>query len=167
MTIVRRMLAGITGAAMLACATALPVAAQDADAAIPAPGFKWSGVYVGAYAAGVASFLFGTRVGYNFVGERLVVGVETGAGVATFVGFVDIRGRVGALVRERAFAYYVMGLLFVPAAGQSLFTIGGGLEYAIGRDLSVFAEAGAVRPVGGPPVFAPIFQIGVNWHPGN
>lgn len=157
----KKLLAPIVGIVLLA-SQSFPATAQPAQTAQ----FQWAGPYISAY-TGYGLGWFGTRLGFGIARDRLVASVEAGAGLASLIGFVELRGRVGLLVRPNILAYYYTGFIANPGLALSVFTIGGGVEFAFARDLSIFADAGGVRPIGGPPIFTPMLHVGINWRPQN
>ncbi len=174
----RRMLAGATALVMTAGAAAAadmpmmvaPTAPPPVIA--PAPTFNWAGTYAGGYVGQIAAPLaVGGHFGFNRVNGRVVFGGEVGLGVipAGPVLTLSTRGRVGVTLGQRALLYGAAGieLIFVGFPPQPLFSVTGGLEYAVGDRISVFGEVGlfgAIVPFGC--CGFPAYRVGVNFHLG-
>ena len=135
----------------------------------PMIGFDWSGPYVGAYGGyliGVGFGQAGAQAGYNFMlGNTFVAGIEVQAGgIWAFPGLLgeaNANARLGAAFGDvLVYAEGGVGIIY-PVAFT--WNAGGGLEYAINNDFSVFGEAKAVGAFGGGYIGTTV-QAGVNWH---
>ncbi len=162
MKFLRTALAGALAVGMVASASAAncPMAPPAPPPPLPtAPAFDWSGPYVGAYTGWVIGtpFIFlGAQAGYNFTFGNFLVGAEVNAGTV-FSGppfNFGVKGRLGYVAAER--------LLIYGFAGYDNFGplhLGGGLEYAVGSNLSLRAETSVYccwSPV--------IIKAGINYH---
>ncbi len=167
MTPLARFVAAAIGAASLACAAASPAEAQMSA---PVP-FDWGGFYVGGY----AGFAFlpgaggsnqaGLRLGYNFVNGRFVSGIETRTGIAYAAGGggadLAVAGRAGFLIHESVLLYGVTGMGW---SGALYYFSGGGVEFGMGPQLSLFLDAS----VFGAPALGlccgGLVKAGIAWH---
>ena len=108
---------------------------------------------------------FGVQFGYNFVlrGNILAgIEVETGNMIATLTD-ASLNARLGFIARDRILLYAEAGIgtqVAVP-----LINVGGGVEIAVGGDMSLFAEAKGLFVVGGG-FFGTTYATGLNFHPG-
>jgi hypothetical protein len=162
-----RLFLGVVGSVLITtgalAADPLP-GAPTASPQIARPGaFDWSGLYVGVYTS-TNGPVIGTLVGYSVLRGRLLFGLEGGAGTASGFGMVNLRARLGATIRPRLLGYYATGVIWVPVLSQAALELGGGLEFAIADDVSLYAEAMAIHPFG-IPLWALNFQAGVKWYP--
>ncbi len=139
---------------------------------VPAPGFDWAGTYVGGNFSWIGGPVAGAQFGFNSVNGRMVYGAEAGLGVVTFspVFQASARARAGVLIgdQERLLLYGTGGLVFYfGGTTQLLWTVAGGVEFALGDRISVFAEAGIIGSVApfGCCAF-PGLRGGVNFHLG-
>ena len=154
--------------------TLISTAAPAADLAlappppIAAPAFNWAGAYVGTFGGFTPAFAtgrFGVQFGYNFVlrGNILAgIEVETGNTIATLTD-ASLNARLGFIARDRILLYAEAGIgtqVAVP-----LINVGGGVEIAVGGDMSLFAEAKGLFVVGGG-FFGTTYAAGLNFHPG-
>jgi hypothetical protein len=157
----------LRGAAAGLAALFLVAAPAVAQPSSSPPSFSWGGVQVGAYAGSVTGgLLLETRVGYNVVRNRLVLGVDVGAGTFGAFGVVEARGRIGAVVRSNVLAYYSTGVTFIQLAGPYL-TLGMGVEYGFRGDLSVVGEINVIHPLFvSPSPYFPTMLAGISWRPG-
>ena len=126
------------------------------------PAFDWSGLYFGVYTS-TNGPVVGTLVGYNVLRGRLLFGLEGGAGTASGFGMLGLRARVGAVI-PRVLGCYATGVLWVPALSAAALELGGGLEFAMASDISLYAEVLAVHPFG-IPFWGLNLQAGVKWYP--
>ncbi len=161
-------------ATMASAADFSPVMTSPAVAPAPttiyAPTFDWAGPYVGAYGGytfGLLGPSAGAQAGYNFVNGNFLTGVEVQAGVAiggpAFEGWTN--GRVGAVLGSNFLLYGEAGIGMIGLGDQFLWAAGGGAEVALGRSVSLFAEAKVLGDFGD--CCAYVGQGGLNWRPGN
>jgi hypothetical protein len=154
----------ITAAAIFAGGSSLPAYAQTAP---PAANMAWSGPYVGAYAGFFfVNTIVGLRAGYNVTFGQWVASAEASIGMINgggVVGEVTARGRIGALVRPRFLAYASATLGYIPFLTVRYLGLGGGIEFAVADDISVFTEVGFANTFSVPG--AMVYQLGVHWHP--
>jgi opacity protein-like surface antigen len=135
----------LAGSAIAANAADLPTIPGSPPPPPPmaAPAFDWSGMYFGASGAFYfGGFEVGAHVGYNMTRGSLLFGGE--ASVLYFIGAVNpisvqAEGRVGYVLGQRALLYANAGAGFV-IGGTFYFEVGGGLEFAVGQNISLFAE---------------------------
>jgi len=159
----------VVGSAVAAnAADIIPAPPPPPPAPPMAPAFDWSGPYVGAYAGymfGPGLAQVGAQAGYLWDLGGFVVGLEgqVGGGFA----FPGIFGEANLNARA---GYGFGDLLAYAEAGVGVlwpitytWNAGGGLEYAINSDMSVFGEAKAVGAFGGG-IFGVSVQGGLNWH---
>lgn len=170
----RALLLGTAGSLMLAT-TAMaadiptPVAPPPPPAPMAPPAFSWSGPYIGAFAGydtTLTGVIDGVQFGYNFEFGNFLAGLEVETIYPTFGGtIVDARlnARVGAVLGDVLLIYGEAGIGSWVVA--PVWTIGGGIEYAIGQSISLFAEGEAVFVMGGGYVATQI-TAGVNYHAG-
>lgn len=149
-----------------------PIAPPPPSPYVPAPAFDWSGPYVGAYGgymfiAGFAQF--GVQAGYNFMlGTNFLAGIEVqGGGIFAFPG-LGAEGNLNARLGATFGNILVYGEAGVGVIWPVAYTwnAGGGVEYAINRNMSLFGEAKAVGGFGGG-LLGVSAVGGVNWHIGN
>ncbi|MGD9740434.1 MAG: outer membrane protein [Bauldia sp.] len=178
----KTLLAVTAGTAVLASAGAFaadvgPIVVPEAPAPAPAPivepaGFDWSGFYLGAlggYRIGPSDWSIAGQAGYNFVaGGNLLFGVEARAGVTGLGGdgtefAAMIGGRAGFIAGDRLLLYAATGLGYRPSEPQWSWNVGGGAEFALGQNLSIFGEARYARPFGEGEGGTQI-NVGLNWH---
>jgi hypothetical protein len=135
-----------------------------------APGFDWAGAYVGANAGWWrgSPWTVGVQAGYNFVFNRVLVGIE---GRFDYAGgfappmYVAAAGRVGFLIGDRALLY-AQAEIGTAIGGLAGWGAGGGIEFGVGRSVSIFAESLVYGAFGG--VCCGVSVVGgLNWHPGN
>jgi hypothetical protein len=156
------------------------VAPPPPAAPMAAPGFDWSGIFIGAFGSvnfetglGVSWYNVGGQIGYNIVRGRILLGVTGQAGSWINTGgsgfLLQANGRVG-FVFDRIVPYALVGYgAYGPSGAVDRFLdIGLGAEIALGQRLSAFGE---VRyewfPGFPPPPHFIRFEFGVNLHPGN
>ncbi len=169
-----------------AAAVSISTAASAADFVMTpgappmtAPGFDWSGPYVGAIAglhneAGLSYQYSGVQFGYNFVlRDRILAGleVETIHWVLPGWPFVSaaLNGRLGFIAGDRVLLYAEAGIGTYFFTGTGVITAGGGVEIAVTDALSVFGEVNREFFFGGGglvPVPFTNFELGINHHPG-
>jgi opacity protein-like surface antigen len=140
-----------------------------------APGFDWSGPYVGAIAGlfntGGASFQYGgVQFGYNavFRGNMLAgLEVETVHWMTPAFPIVAayLNGRLGFIAGDRVLLYGEAGIGTYLLGGLGVFTAGGGVEIAVTNMLSVFGEVNRQFAVGGGALPFTTFEVGINHHP--
>lgn len=127
----------------------------------------WSGLYFGTLGGWSTTFglsEFGVQVGYNFAWDRFVAGLEietTHPGAGGALINASLNARAGYAVGDRVLVYGEAGIgewLFVPT-----YTLGGGVEFAVGDQMSLFAEAKAQGFIGGG-IFGTVIRGGVNVH---
>lgn len=120
----------------------------------PTPVFDWAGFYLGA-GTSVAFFYFApddrdrefhltAYAGANFaIGARAIAGAEAYATVWDFLDDgIELRfgaeARVGLLATPRLLPYAALGIAHYSfGPGNTYLTLGGGVEIAIGRSLSL------------------------------
>jgi opacity protein-like surface antigen len=143
-----------------------------------APGFDWSGPYVGALAgifnlAGSSFQYAGVQFGYNVVlRDRILAGLEVETAHPFLVGlpYVNafLNARLGMIAGDRVLLYGEAGIgTFLIGPGPGMFSAGGGVEIAVTNAMSVFGEinrlffiAGGLIPTG-----YSTFELGINYHP--
>lgn len=178
MRLFNKILAGAVGSLMLASTGALaadiapivPPAPAPMIIPPPAPGFDWSGLYVGAmggYTTGAQVWTAAGQVGYNFVNGNMLYGVEGRFG-ATNLGngalFVASgNARVGFIAGDRTLIYAAAGIGYIPSVSAGFYTVGGGAEFAVGQNVSLFGEARYIHGFGGGNGTAQL-NFGLNWH---
>ncbi|MCC6735351.1 MAG: hypothetical protein IT534_04405 [Bauldia sp.] len=134
----------------------------------PPPGFSFAGPYVGAYFGRLvaeSAFQAGLQGGFNFLRGPFLVGAEAQLGAAFGGGFAfeaDLNARLGFVLGERFLVYGEGGIGYI--SGVPVYTAGGGVEIGVGQSFSVFGEAKALGPLGGP-ILSLTVQAGINWHP--
>jgi hypothetical protein len=157
-----------TGVALAADFSPPPAPPSPAPAA-PA-GFNWDGSYAGLYAGAYLGFGLqtGVSIGTNVVlGSSLLFGFEGQVGAIFLapptVFEADLNARLGFIAGadDRALFYGEGGIGF--AGGAGFWTGGGGLEFGIGRSVSIFAEGKFAGTFGGG-FNGILVQGGVNWH---
>ena len=176
-----RLFLGVVGSALIATsvnAADLPQAPTVAAPPPPpppmaAPGFDWSGLYVGGYAgllwdAGIDFVQLGAQAGFNIVRGALLAGIEGQVGAVLVLPGVgleaDINARLGAVLGQRVLLYGEAGVGII--TGTPIWTAGGGIEVGLRQSLSVSAEAKALFTF--PTTFQGVtVQLGMNFHPGN
>jgi hypothetical protein len=176
MRLSRKLVSFFAGTAMLAGVTSGPAAAAEIFTPfIP----DWAGPQfsfffglpggLGGGGGGGAPSTFGAMAGFSMTNGRMVFGGDLTLGINTVVSFANVRARVGALVRPRLQAYLHAGFVYVPILptppGPLHFTAGGGLDFAITHDISVFAEVTAIRINIPPAIYIPVWNVGVTWRP--
>jgi outer membrane immunogenic protein len=169
-----------TGGLAHAADLIIPVTPQPI---MPAAGFDWDGLYVGAQGGaqfgGATNGVVGGFAGVNFnTGAGFVAGVEMNGDYVWNGAFnaweVLASGRVGALVTDDVLFYGKAGLGYRdtnnngPAQGAT-YAFGGGLEFAAADSVTIRGEVlgqgflGAGAPNGGAPV-AVKTTIGAAYH---
>lgn len=172
------LLAGAAAAAAADLPT-IPPAPPPPPPAPAAPAFDWSGPYIGAYGAGIFNppgdpiIPVGVQADFNFVRGAFLVGAE----VYGEYRFWDngnhwaagANARLGAVLGERLVVYGEAGVGWVNALGGfPVWNAGGGLEIALGRNMSLFTEVKAIAPFNaGPGALGIQVQGGLNFHLGN
>lgn len=160
----------VLGAATAANAADIPtIAPPPPPPPPPAPVFDWSGPYIGAYAGyvfGVGWVQTGVQAGYNFDLGGLVAGIEGQIGptftLPGIIGEVNVNARAGFGLGQ-ALIYGEAGVGYLISPSVFTWNAGGGVEFLINTDMSVFAEAKALGAFGGG-VFGVSVQGGLNWH---
>jgi hypothetical protein len=175
MRLSRKLVSFFAGAAMLAAGSGPASAAEIFTPFVP----DWNGPSlsfffglpggIGGGGGGGAPTTFGTMAGFSMTRGRIVFGADVAMGINTVVFFGNVRARVGALVRPRLQAYLHAGLVVVPILpsppGPLHFTAGGGIDFAVTHDISVYAEVTAIR-INIPPALAiPVWNWGITWRP--
>ncbi len=138
---------------------------------MPTPTFNWGGVYVGAfggYTFGLATADIGMLAGYNFVSGNFLAGAEArvGVGLAGPAFFGSLNARAGYIVSPNLLLYGVGGVGYIPAVTTVTYTFGGGAEFAINNNLSVFGEARGLGAFGGGCCLLTL-QTGLSYHIGH
>ena len=153
------------------------VAANAADPIMPAPPpppppaapvFDWSGPYVGAYTGylfGPGFLQVGAQAGYLWDLGGFVVGVEGQAGggwaFPGLFGEANLNARAGySFGSVLAYAEAGVGVLW-PVTFT--WNAGGGVEFAINNDMSLFVESKYYGTFGGGGLAIGV-QGGLNWH---
>jgi len=160
----------VLGSAVAANAADIPMAPAPPPPPPPAaPVFDWSGPYVGAYAGyvfGVGWVQTGVQVGYNFDLGGFVAGIEGQVGPTfTFPGIAaeaNVNARAG-IGFGQTLLYGEAGVGYLFNAGFATWNAGGGIEFLVNSDVSLFTEAKAIGAFGGG-IFGVTVQGGVNWH---
>jgi opacity protein-like surface antigen len=165
---------GFSNASALAADIVPIVPAPPPVVVVPAaPGFDWSGLYLGAYAGyniGIPEFAVGATAGFNIVRNRLLFGAEVrvgvffpGEGPTGFDLHLEGLGRTGFLIGDRLLAYGTAGVGTVFCCGFTYWFAGGGVELGMGERLSIFGEVRAYDDIGD---FSPqlMLRTGVNFH---
>jgi opacity protein-like surface antigen len=173
-----KLLLGTASAAVVSTAAlaADPVIAPMTPAApMAAPGFDWSGPYVGAIvgfnALGIAYPFDGVQFGYNFLFRgNMVAGIEVQTthymGPTPNVG-ASLNGRLGFVTGDRVLIYGEAGIGVWTVAPVGIFSLGGGVEIAVTSTASLFGEVKREYVVGGGLTpFDTAFTAGVNFHSG-
>ena len=146
----------------VAAAALLVGGAQAADLIIPttpqpiyeAAGFSWDGLYAGVNLGGQfadddSQFLLGGAVGVNFmVADPILVGLEVQGNYLFENDDFDDAGqfpalaRVGAVVTDSVLVYAAggAGVQFNDNDDESIYALGGGVEFAATDAISVRAE---------------------------
>lgn len=164
------------GTATSAAAADIPMAPPAPPPPPPAPAFEWSGAYIGVY-GGYNSVIppgtAGALLGYNFTfGTNFLAGVDVRVG-AFFPGVAPIdfyglaNARVGWVAGDNVLLYGIAGVGYVPVAAYLFWSAGGGIEVAVGSNMSIFGEVKAENcfGCGFPPGL--MLRAGLNWHFGN
>ena len=177
MRLSKKLISFFAGAAMLAAGSGPASAAEIFTPFVP----DWNGPSLsfffglpggigGGGGGGGAPSTFGAMAGFSMTRGRVVFGGDLTLGINTVAAFANVRGRVGALVRPRLQAYLHAGFVYVPLlastpVGPLHLTAGGGLDFAVTHDISVFAEVTAIR-INIPPALAiPVWNWGITWRP--
>lgn len=173
------LLAGVAASALLGSAAqaADPVPVMVAPipspvAPPPAPAYDWSGLYAGAfggpilYLGAVDWWNAGIQVGYNFVPDRILFGIEGEVGrwfsPGTGGWLFQLNARVGYTM-GRVLPYAVVGVGKYPGSDYH-FNIGGGVEFGLGEHLSLYADVRLERFQGYPDDKYIRLQTGLNYH---
>jgi hypothetical protein len=140
-------------------------------------GIDWAGGYVGPV-AGYSRFdgpvyipQAGVVVGYNFVRDRIVTGIEGqlraafGGPGGTSVG-VDASVRAGFLADTAVMFYVTAGGGYMLGGGFPLLYFGGGLELAASRSMSINLELVTGRIGAGPCGRCYAIEAGIIFHVG-
>lgn len=131
--------------------------------------FSWTGPYAGAFGGydfTLGGAIAGVQFGYNFAVGNFLAGFEVETIYPIFGStIVDARlnARVGAVLGGSFLAYAEAGIgswVVVP-----VWTIGGGVEFAVNNSISVFAEGEAIFAIGGGYIGTQV-TAGINYHPG-
>ena len=136
---------------------------------VPAPSFDWSGPYIGAYGGyvfGVGWIQTGVQAGYNFDLGGFVVGIEGQLGadwtLPGLIGEANANAKAGVVLGQALlYGEAGVGLLF-PGPGFG-WNAGGGLEFAVTNEMSLFVESKALGLFGGG-LYGVSVQGGLNWH---
>jgi len=142
-----------------------------------APGFDWSGPYIGAIAGlytNGSSFQYGgVQFGYNFVlRDRILAGLEVETIHWRSPGYplvsAALNGRLGFIAGDRVLIYTEAGIGTYFFSGTGVVTLGGGVEVAVTDAISVFGEVNRDFFFGGglAPTSFSSFEAGFNYHPG-
>jgi hypothetical protein len=163
------------GSAMAADIGPIMPEATAPMAPAPAPSFGWAGPYAGIASAvqfcgGFCWVNVDGHAGYNMVFGSVLLGVEGQVGYwfdpPGDGWFLGATGRVG-YVFGNAVAYAKAGIIgYFPVTVDFYMPLNVGVEVAIGRAISLFAEAGAQWEVGSNNFF-PSVGLGVNFHIGH
>ncbi|MGV8840516.1 MAG: hypothetical protein ACWA6X_09450 [Bauldia sp.] len=166
MTSAKRILAGMTGAAMMCSASTVLAAdvqpivpVQPPVVVVPPPaGFDWQGPYAGAFLTldvlgepfGLGIAAVGGQVGFNIVRGSFLFGPQLRLGM--YVPETDLLvtagPRAGVILgaEERILLYAAASFGWIPQAPDpgTFYTFGGGVEFGLGERFSVFTEARAL-----------------------
>jgi outer membrane immunogenic protein len=134
--------------------------AQQVPIAPPSAKSNWDGFYAGVFGAyqrspsGGDQYGLGVDIGVNTTFNFVLAGAEvsvTGLGAGSGVnGYVDVLGRGGLLLTDKAVLYAAAGYgIETNGAGQGDALLGGGLEYAITDAVSLRAQYLHGFPVSG------------------
>ena len=150
-----------------AMAADLPVMVAAPPPVVTAPAFNWAGAYVGAFGGwSIGIFDAGVQAGYNMVSGGFVGGIEARVG-AGFAGgafaFGTLSARAGFLAGPNVLLYGAAGIGIASIGAVTFYTVGGGVEFAVGSNMSLFVEGRALGLFGGGCCGASI-QAGLNWH---
>jgi hypothetical protein len=173
-----KLLAGLAAMTMTTSAAiaadipmAPPVISPVVTAPPSAPQSIWPGWYVGFYGAWVFYpsdpwWGAGVQFGYNFVRGRFLGGFEIDVGPAIYQAAVyccDAFGnvRAGFILGERVLVYGEAGIGAIFLA--PVWKAGGGLEFAVGQRMSIFAEAKVASFIPTPTIFYEA-RGGLNFH---
>ncbi len=160
----------VLGSAVAANAADIPMAPPaPPPPPPPAPSFDWSGPYVGAYGGyvfGVGWIQTGAQAGYNFDMGGFVAGIEGQLGAVWtlpgLIGEANVNARAGVVLGD-ALLYGEAGVGVLFPGFVPTWNAGGGIEFAVTNDISLFGEAKALGFFGGG-VFGVTVQGGLNWH---
>ncbi len=165
--------AAVIGTVGAAAAADIPMAPPAPPAAPvtppPAPAFDWSGPYVGAYSGyvfGVGWVPFGVQAGYLYDLGGFVVGIEGQLAanwtIPGLAGQANVNARAGVELGEALlYGEAGVGILFPGATGT--WNAGGGIEFAVNNDMTLFAETKAEGTFGGG-LYGVRVTGGLNWH---
>ncbi len=135
------------------------------DATANGMSFDWAGPYFGF--GGGAPRQFTAIAGYNFAFGNFVVGVEGATSYIICCGLgvtADLSTRAGYTPNGDILFYGETGIRY--RAGSGLFyTLGGGMEIAIGQRTTGFMELAKIGPFGGAGFTETTFRGGINFHP--
>lgn len=127
--------------------------------------FDWAGPYIGF--GGGAPRQFTGLAGYNFAFGNVVAGVEGTVNYIICCGLgltADVSGRVGLTPDGNVLFYGEGGVRYRDGQGM-FYTLGGGMEVAVGPRTSGFMELAKIAPFGGAGFTETTFRGGVNFHP--
>ena len=176
-----KLILGAAAAALVstAASAADPIMAPGAPPPpMAAPGFDWSGPYVGAIAglhneAGFSYQYGGVQFGYNLVfRDKILAGLEVETIHWMFpFPFVSaaLNGRLGFIAGDRVLLYGEVGIGTYFFGGAGVVTAGGGVEVAVTNAISVFGEVNREFFIAGGglvPLGYSNFELGINYHPG-
>lgn len=137
---------------------------------LPDPVFAWGGLYVGGFGAwlvGSDVYGAGATLGLNIVTGRFLWGAEGQIGTTLpFRGLWLVGGnaRAGLLLGARGLLYAEGGAgTTLPISGWAA-TVGGGLEIALGQNVSLFTEGKAILSLPGFGYQGTMLQAGLNLH---
>lgn len=159
----------LTSGAALAAEPAPVLVISAAPLPVPVPTFEWAGAYAGAYGGAILgdAYQAGLQGGYNFTTGAFLYGVEAQLGTAFSGGFVleaDLNGRAGLVFGDNFLGYGEAGVGYLGGGNGYIYTLGGGMEIAVGQSISIFGEAKALGAFGAGFTGATV-QAGINWHP--
>jgi opacity protein-like surface antigen len=139
---------------------------------VPAPAVSpFAGLYVGGhYTRGFVNGgtnAVGAQAGYNFVNNSFLVGVEGRVGAAFNNGpnlYAEIGARAGFVVGQSFLLYGAASIGVVPNFNFNYRTLGAGVEFALGGNVSLFGEFRRVNQLNGATTFNQV-TVGLNFHP--
>ncbi len=169
----RVLMLGAAGAAIIATNTLaadltpiMPTMQATPVTTTAAPTLNWAGPYAGVsggalFCGGVCWSLVSLQAGYNFVRGNILFGAEGLIGLESFSDLMIQANARAGYIFGRALVYAEVGVGAYPP-GNLYVDFGGGIEVALGRHLSIFAEAKGEWPV--LPIVFPRVEVGLNWH---